>query len=257
MNFQPLISRLKSIKFPVNRQSIEIPSYSWFEFGLFIIITAILILSTSSYISTFNSENNLSFCLTSKCITLFSQIFSGPLEILENGSKVIGAYVGVCGVYIALKTYLISVRSSALSGHVSHLNLFRSHIESEIAKRSSLSTSRIDVFLWYRLMFPNSPSGDTKTSRTYKELIIQVHNEIGNTNKTLNDASHGEAYCYKDHQSRLIIALENLGIKMERMPKNNFFEVETQVLDLIDSVNMTFSMDASGGIAQTPSRSYL
>lgn len=211
-----------------------------------IIITLLilcLVLCGASYLSTLEATDSrqLNFCLSSQCIRNFAFIFSGPISIIKAGVFLIGAFVSISGVYIALKNYIVSVSSSALTGYVNHLNLFRSFITDEIEVKTHITRMGVDPFSWHLAMFPQASFGDINIYPSYNNLIETIIKEIEYTSSSITKPTSQIRYDYKDHQTRIIKALSPLGISVSRMPKNNFFEAETQILDLIDSVNRTFA----------------
>lgn len=204
-------------------------------------IAIIVLLTVISFWVT-ASKNNLSIdqlCLHSNCIINFKKIFSGTFEILGFGISAIWIFVLVSGVYIALKNYLTSVKSTALSSHISHLTMFKDYIEEEISKLDTLKSKRINIFVWYSLAFPNSRDGDIEVSTAYSSAIDKICDAVEHTNDSINSPK-GE-YGYRKHQERLISTVSSLGIKLSFLPKNDFHNVENDLFLLIDSVNQTFS----------------
>lgn len=209
----------------------------WWSFVIMLLIFIVIVMV--SYFVTLN-DRDVIFCLKSQCVDYFVRRFNGTLLLIKGGVYILGFYLTCCGVYLALANYLVSVKSSSLSGYVSHLNLFRSYVESELEKSSGLEIRDIDIFKWYKLLFPDSLYGDITPSKHYSDFLEKVSNVIEVTSRPFlgHDAPK---YCYKDHQGRMIGTLSEVGISIGRMPKNDFFEVESQVLEIVDSVSMTFA----------------
>lgn len=232
--------------------------YSWFKRTLITLAGLTIAASVASYVATLSSigSSNLSFCLTSKGVTTFAQLFSGAITILKGGAFITVTFATITGVYVALMTYINSVKSSSLSGHVSHINLFKSYIDSEIENKSNISPKSIDTFKWYRTMFPQSTSGDINISNEYVLAIKNILNNVNKTVKTFTSPDGGK-YCYKKHQGVLISALDPIGIKLERLPKKIFFDSENDLFDLIDSVNSTFNNGVKIPHLKDPKRAYL
>lgn len=209
------------------------------------IISAIFILtffaSAVSYWRTIsNSSLNLDdICMTSRCIINFYEMFSGTFKIMQFGGALAWIFVFVSGVYIALKNYLISVKSTALSSHISHLSMFKEYLEGEVQKYDMLKLKKINIYDWYRLAFPYSSKGDISVSNEYSSVIGEIVSAIEETNKSINSAKGG--YGYRKHQDRIKDVFNPLGIDITYLPKNDFHEIELQVLKLIDSVNHTFT----------------
>lgn len=212
---------------------------------LILVFVLTMCTSLASVYSTLIDERYIDakICFNSSCIEEFKRAFSGSIYIVEQGMKALGAATAIFGVYIALQRYLISVSSAALSGHISHLKLFQDYLISEVSRRNLLSIESIDVFVWYNQIFPSSSQGNIVASQEYKTAIENIAGVIKKTNSTL--ASESAKYDYKNHQTLLIAAVKKIGINLARMPKNDFFMVEHQVLNLVDAVNLTFDVDAT------------
>lgn len=217
----------------------------WFYMLLVILSLSILSLVFSSlYISA--SELGLSLdnlCLKSDCIVNFEQNFPGTLQLLRFGMSLIWIFVLVSGVSIALNNYLVSVRSSALSSHISHMAMFKNYVDDELMKFDTLGAKRINVFVWYSLAFPHSRDGDIKVSSSYLNTIKDIDNKIHETNNLIS-LPKGE-YGYRKHQERMISVISQIGVDLKFMPRNDFYNVELELFMLIDSVNQTFSGDAT------------
>ncbi|WP_100638356.1 retron Ec48 family effector membrane protein [Marinobacter salexigens] len=199
------------------------------------------VFSVLSYWQTL-SNSSLSFedfCLASQCVLNFEKTFSGTIKIMQFGAAVAWIFVFVSGVYIALKNYLTSVRSTALSGHISHLSMFKEYLEGEVVKFGMLKLKEIDVYKWYGFAFPNSSKGDISVSKKYLYAVSEILSVIEETNLSIKSPKGG--YGYRKHQDRVKRALAPFGIDMPYLPKNNFNDVEIQIFNLIDSVNHTFT----------------
>jgi hypothetical protein len=201
-------------------------------------------------------ENSLSYsdlCFSSKCFNDFEVMYSGAILVLKFCVSLVWIYVLVSGVYIALKNYLMSVRTSALSSHVSHITMFKNYVEDEVGRIDGLRNKKINVFVWYQLAFPLSPSGDVSISEEYDKTINIINSAVNDTNESMT--SPKGRYSYKIHQDRMIKAVKPLGISLDRLPRNDFYRVEEEIFELIDSVNQTFSKDST--VLSNLTRSYI
>lgn len=179
------------------------------------------------------------FCFESSCIEEFESLFSGTINIIKFGSSFAYIFIFSSGVYIALRNYQIGVKSSALSGHISHLSMFKDYMEGEIEKYGLLNIQKINVYNWYTLAFPDSSQGDISVSDKYRGVVDGVAKAIDETNRSISSPMGG--FGYRKHQDRMIKALKPLGISLSYRPKNDFVDVETEIFKLIDSFNHTFT----------------
>lgn len=205
-------------------------------------IILVTILSTLlSFIFTYNNLNlsHENWCFTSKCINDFEKAFSGPIKILKFGTSSVWIFVLVSGVYIALKNYLTSVKATSLSGHISHLTMFKDYLDDEIKNYELLKLQKIDIFIWYKKAFPCSSMGDISVPPSYIMNIKAIADAVTETNSTINSPKGN--FGYRKHQDRLKAAFSVIGIEVSYMPRNAFHDVEAELFKLIDSINHTFT----------------
>lgn len=193
----------------------------------------------------FESLGEFDFCLASSCIDFWLEKNSAALSVLSvTGTIVIGA-VTIGGISIALLSYQNSVNYSTVSNHLSHLNIFMAYVASESARRSRLCKSDIESLKWYNLIYSESASGKLTVSAEYCHFIDKLNAIISDSNQKYVNVSPvaSENYRYKEHQKLMILALKDLGIYLEGLPRIDFNEVEGQVVNLIETVNKSFCRD--------------
>lgn len=132
-----------------------------------------------------------------------------------------------------------TLKSSYFTNHISHLSLFQSFFVEEVRKRDLLSISSFDPHKIYGLIYSNSRNGDMSLSETYFEFIGRVNKVISDSNFNSYKATKGP-FIYKDHQAEMIRTLEGIGFNLQFMPKKDFYEIENQVLSLLDSISKSF-----------------
>ncbi|MES1948269.1 hypothetical protein C84B14_12998 [Salinisphaera sp. C84B14] len=182
--------------------------------------------------------NNTSMCFDSACVTNFFNLFSGSFIVLEVLGEFLTLLVTIGGVLIALLNYLQSVESSTQSNSISHMNLFLSQVEREIAIKERLSPHSFDLFVWYDLAFSDAGNGRKTLSQRYVDALGQINAEIEKTNGERKDERLRLDLI--DHQTRLKKALRPLGITITSHPKNDYLVIEDQILDLITRINRSF-----------------
>jgi hypothetical protein len=195
----------------------------------------------------------LDFCFKNECINYFAEQTSSLYSITSNYLALLTFIVTSGGIYIAIKTYINTANTNALNCHISHYNIFSEYINSEIKKLDMIKISSLDVFKWYNAIFPNSRSGSMNVSTNYKETINCINNAIKQSNDEYSQPSHS-GFSYKSHQTRMIEVMEKLNIKLQRFPRNDFYLIEKEVIDLIDAVNKAF---CSGEIDSLEQREYI
>lgn len=187
-------------------------------------------------------ENRLyqnELCFSSSCLKFFFDKMDGLILIIQGLGWLMTTFVTIFGVIIALFTYVSSVKTSKLTNHISHLNMFRDFTNSEILKRSEISPNKINIFKWYNVIFKESKNGDFIVSDEYTLILLEINNLISETNEHVS--SPDKDYKYQVHQRKMIVIFEKIGIFLSRGPKNKFIEVEAQIFYFVDVINMTFS----------------
>ncbi|MFT7234731.1 MAG: hypothetical protein ACI9QV_000298 [Methylophagaceae bacterium] len=159
----------------------------------------------------------------SRDIAYFLEKIEGTLMLFQIISVIGAAY----GLYLAYKTYIHRTQSSALTSHIAYFELFKNYIHDEVEKITKLKTSKIEVFVWYRKIHPNSIRGDISICRNYDSLVGQIIEAINKTNISLSPTA--KSYDRNKHQRLIIASLSELGIDMDTNTKNQFIETELQV----------------------------
>ncbi len=114
-----------------------------------------------------------------------------------------------------------------------------------------INNKDINVSIWYALIFPESRLGKLSVSILYKEQIVGINKKIRQSNEK-NDNS---IFLYKPHQELMKEQFYKMGISIARLPRVDFYEVESQVLALITTVNTAFCQ--SDSVPPITERQYL
>lgn len=219
-------------------------------FGLGLLIFVALYIGTTWKSHVFS----LPLCMTDECFGRWVDLYKNSLAMLKLTIDVIVALATAGGILVALQTYLSGLRNSALSNHIAHFSIFSNYINGELSKRPRISPESVDVMTWYNLIFTKSRSGDVAISQDYLNFISDLNAEICMSNDQAAHAKSG-SFRYKPHQERLKKILWRIGIDIAYQPRNDFFEAEGYVFDLIGCVNNSFCYSAS--IPRLESRCYI
>ncbi|MGF6769483.1 hypothetical protein P3T18_001953 [Paraburkholderia sp. GAS199] len=182
---------------------------------------------------------SLHFCLTDGCLKYWLESVPNALAVAKATSDFLVAVATTGGIIVALMSYVSSVSNSAITNHISHYSVFQSYVSNEIHKRRRIDPSAVDTFLWYNLIFPQSRDGSIKISLEYRNLVLALGACICESNAQAQYAAEG-SFRFKPHQSKIIEQLKKFGIALEHQPRNDFYEIEDQVISLVDSVNKSF-----------------
>lgn len=212
--------------------------------ALLILIALFLVSLTWTFIS--DSRLHTWPCLSSRCISTFESAIEGPVSLLKFGAVVLTTLATVGGVLIALLNYINRSESSALSNHIAHLTVFNDYVSAEIARRSRLSIQSFDLLEWYNSVFDNSRNGSTSISVYYLRFTNRINNEIERASEEFRDSKKSQSFDYKFHQSEMRRLLREIGIQVGEYPRADFYEIETQILMLLRTVNRTFAPNSEG-----------
>lgn len=222
---------------------------------LFISILGILLTLTSILLTGFQEHQfEKKFCFNNTCIKNALDLFSQSILIMQATFVLLGIITTIGGIVVALLSYINSVSVSALGNHISHFKIFQDYLSFEISKRNRLSTSSFDIFKWYNIIYNKSRSGLITVSPEYLDIINELNLKILESNFSSSKASNG-SYSYVTHQINIISILKKIGISQARLPRNDFYEVEEQVLGLIENINREFCY--SGFIPEISKRRYI
>ncbi|CAM2775237.1 retron Ec48 family effector membrane protein [Pseudoalteromonas distincta] len=211
-----------------------------FKFITVIGLIILVLMVASTFYSIANSEyQTFTFCFKNECVNNTINTFSGAIKFFSGLIFILTSIATIGGIFIALMGYINNHQSNMLNNHISHFSLFKEYLKAETLKRDRLSLSAFDVFKWYNLIFENSRTGSMNISKTYISLITEVNRELDVSNKQSQQATEGSFY-YKKHQYRVINVLKKLGVILEVHPRNDFYEIEGQLLSLISSINNEF-----------------
>ncbi|WP_426143196.1 retron Ec48 family effector membrane protein [Pseudomonas sp. DWP3-1-2] len=178
-------------------------------------------------------------CLKNACIDRFQVGFSSVGLILQVTWNIVGGMITAGGIVIALLSYLASARSSALNNHISHMSIFSTYTYSEIDKRDRLNRKSFDPLKWYNAIYGTKTLGDLRITNNYYVFVAGLNRLIKKSNDLLEKSEEG-GFRYKDHQERIKECLLAIGIELKSLPRLDFYEVETQVFELIVVINKSF-----------------
>ncbi|MEB7568454.1 MULTISPECIES: retron Ec48 family effector membrane protein [Enterobacter] len=178
------------------------------------------------------------FCMSSQCLDTFAKKMSGITLWAQAFGWLMTTFVTVFGVIIALMTYYSGVKNNNNSNYTTHLTMFREFASAELSKRTRIYPEGVNFFRWYKVMFPMAKGGDISVSSTYLNVIANIQAVIEEANSHITDEN--KDYKYKTHQRKMIMALGEIGVCINSGPKNIFIEIEGQVLEYIDTINLSF-----------------
>lgn len=233
-----VLNRLKSIVRKLTRDRKELDCFIY-------ILVAILffgiVVSSFSAVAVMISDDRLSysFCLRNECLNNVADYYSAPIAIFGFFVDVLVFVATVGGIFVALMSYLGSTETSKFTNHISHLSLFQEFFVGEVNKRDRLSISSFDVHGVYSMIFPGSKDGVFVPGGSYSCFLGRVNNAIDESNRKFKTGAV-PPFSYQQHQTAMIACFGMIGFSLQHMPKLDFFEIESQILDLLETINKSF-----------------
>ena len=197
---------------------------------------------------------NYNLCLTNECIKYTYTLFEYSLKGFSITITLLTSIATIGGIIVALLNYVSTTNSSALNNHIAHFKIFNDYLFFEIEKRDRLNISAIDIFKVYNLIFDKSRTGIMDVSEEYRNDISSLNIEIERSNEFSQTAS-SESFRYKIHQERMINIFKKFGIELDFHPRNDFYEIEGQLLDLVSTINQAFCTESA--LPEIPRRQYI
>jgi hypothetical protein len=230
----------------INKNQKVYKYFKIFSAVMVLIATSLATILVCSIISTIidNELYSRDFCLSSECIDKTSFLFKGSIDLAKNILFLITSIATTAGIFFAIFSYLNVAQTNALNSHISHFKIFQDFVLSEISKRYSIESRKVDIFKWYNLMFRDSKMGSIAVSYDYVLTIKTINSKIESSNRKAENAMGG-SFKYKDHQKSMIDALDSIGINLNYHPRNDFYEIEGQLLELIEIINKAFAAEIS------------
>jgi hypothetical protein len=186
-----------------------------------------------------NGLFRLPLCFNNECVGYLLNHIKNATNIANSTLGILVSVTTIGGIFVALLSYLNSSNTSALSNHIAHFSIFHGYLNSEVGNLSMVSPSSVDILSLYNFIFSESRRGKTEVSQMYIDFVKDLNNEINASNSKAQMAEGG-SFRYKEHQRRIISILNDSGITMTYLPRNDFFEAEGQVFSLIEKVNQSF-----------------
>ena len=160
--------------------------------------------------------------------------YEGWLSALYN-------FTAIIGVAFAAMTYHKNNKSQASINHFSNVQLFRDYVQQEISKTNRLAPASFDLMSWYSIIYPQSKQGVIICSPEYKSLMNEYDLLIKSSNLA---AKNNQGFKYLQHQSLAKKIFFKLGINIKETNRIGYFEVEEEIILLIEKTNATFPSEA-------------
>jgi hypothetical protein len=208
---------------------------------LLAILCATFVISLLSICYSFYSNQNLTFgiCITEKCVGVIASHFPNILSFLNTVTTLALSSFAVIGILIAAKSYQLSVSSSLINNHINNFNLFSDFVHKYVGSNSFLTIKNIDIYLLYDCIHPQSRDGEFKDYQEYFAYINRVRKYL----IKVSNSSRAQTipFNYGKHQEKVILFFKEIGIRLEKQHKNDFYLIEEELFIFIDSISLAFT----------------
>lgn len=198
-------------------------------------LSLFVLVQTSSQEQLFTQK----LCFTKVCVDYYFTKVDTAFLIAKSTLEICVSVATVGGIFVALLSYFNTSGNAALTNHIEHLKVFSEYLESEVKKRDRLSSNLIDTLLLYGVIFNQSRSGKTSVSVEYLEFIVDLNKIISESNRRCA-SNTARGFSYVAHQKAVRDHLAKAGITVYLAPRNDYFEMESQLFSLLHRVSQSF-----------------
>lgn len=207
-----------------------------------VFVSAVIVSCVAIFLYVDSGLYSYDFCFKTECVKKLFSTFSLLPDLIDFLMKIFVAIATILGVIYAFESYQNSASTSRLNVYLLHLNTFKEYLLKEVEKEPRLNSKSINVIKWYNLAFPKSRNGSLEVGAEYISMISDVILVVEESNRRIAGKEPGKLFDYKNHQEQIILKFRAFGINIQRMPKNDFFETELEVISLVNKINRDFCM---------------
>jgi len=178
------------------------------------------------------------FCFSNNCVDSFFKDVSSVGDIMSGAVSLCVAIATIGGIFVALMSYIASQKNFAFNNHIEHLKVFCDYMDLEISKRDRLSKKSFDYLVFYGLIFEKSRDGSSEVSNKFSKFIDDLNSIIDGSNRICDAKDKG--FDYKQHQRYMRDHFESMGVSVYFAPRVDYFEMERQLLSLVNRVAQSF-----------------
>ena len=182
------------------------------------------------------------FCLDIHCFSEFASAFGVQVRLIKLGAASASFVALIFGSYLALKSYLTAAEVGAFGNRIAHIGLFERFVQVELGRKRRLHTSSVDVYSLYRLMYQGGSLNASEASPQFVGAISNIYKVIEKSSASYKDSSE---FKFENHRRNMIAAISEVHIRMDRLPRIDFLEVEDEVVEFIGVLALVFAPETS------------
>lgn len=206
-----------------------------------LIITTILIsvfIFKMQHYEMFNKE----LCFEKKCIDSVMKIVQESWGILTSIVEVIAYTLTSFGIFFAAMSYRLSEKTSKTMSHIENFKLFDQFIKTEVENSPHLSLKSFNAGKIYKSIYPQSREGLFNVGDNFSNFIKELSAII---EASSNSIKNGNDFNYTNHQNKIINIFNTIGISVTNLHRMDFWYIEKDLLNVINSISSNFIYDDS------------
>ena len=257
----------------------KIPNEKYTNFiikGIILIFLLCCIFSLSNCITTYNleikSNNEIFMPFTNEGLKAIYKNYSLSFDIFKFCATIIILFTTISAMIIALKNYIsvtevnasiiesntqnselnsITAKINFFNHKQTHKQFFFDFINQSIDKNKIIHQSSIDKFILYHTIFEEKDDSSIQISENFSQLLTDLNHLIELSNAEFTHKKQN-FFSNKNYQDKIIIILNPYGINLPKCFRREFFDLETDVLILIEEIAEVF-----GNKHKFPTRKYI
>ena len=198
----------------------------------------------------FYSPQNLNFCWNVDCLNFAVQYFKTPISVFVFCLSFISILVAASNLQNNTQALQQNFISSWSANSVAHFNEFHKLVKWESSKFDALDEKSFSIATLHSTLFPNlsilgDPSEvDFKSFSISKEAERELLELANITSVAHQEFGAGRnEFNFDAHKTLITLKLEKFGIKINQLPNDQYFEIESEMFQFLNKLLQTLGIN--------------
>ncbi|MDP2506357.1 retron Ec48 family effector membrane protein [Oceanobacter sp. 3_MG-2023] len=178
-------------------------------------------------------------CMSNKCLIEIYETYSVPLDLFVLALNLIIPLTTLFTLLITIDSVKENKSTATIQRHLSTYNTFVNFLDVELAQLKTINPSSINKVIWFNRMYMDPNNNNYRVSPEYIRFMEEINKNITESNTRYMPGKHSD-FKYKSHQYNMIAVFNNIGMDISNGPRLEFFELEGELLKLIEKTNIFF-----------------
>jgi hypothetical protein len=141
--------------------------------------------------------------------------------------------------------------SSWSANSVAHFNEFHKLVKWESSKFEALDEKSFSIAVLHSKLFPSLSILGDPSEVDFRAFSISKNAEselleLANITRVAHQefGAGGDAFDFEAHKTSITSRLENLGIKINRLPDDQYFEIESEIFQFLNKLLLTLGINS-------------